>query len=84
MIVNSGIVDMQIAVGEHESHQGWIDCAPGDQCSLFSGVACNQPSGIVLFQAVDSISGGLGRTFVARNQIKKPTCEVGHIDLAKM
>jgi hypothetical protein len=84
MIVNSGIVDMQIAVGEHESQQDWIDCAPGDKCPQFSRDACNHPSGIVLFQLVDSISEGLGRICVARNQMKKATCEVVYIDLTKM
>jgi hypothetical protein len=82
MIVNCGIVDMQIAVGGQENHPGWIDCTPGEQCPQFSGAACFQLSGVVLFQAVDSISGGLGRIFMARNQIKKVTCEAGHIDLA--
>ena len=36
MIVNTGIVDKQVAVGGLESHQGRIDCAPGDQCLLLS------------------------------------------------
>jgi hypothetical protein len=84
MIVNSGIVDMHIAVGEHRNQQDWIDCAPGDRCPQLAGAACNQPFVIVLFQVVDSISEGLGRICVARNQIQKATCEVVHIDLTKM
>ena len=59
MIVNCGIVDMLIAVGGHESHQGWIDYSHGDQGPLLSGAACLQPFGAVLFHAVDSISEGV-------------------------
>jgi hypothetical protein len=58
MIANTGIVDMQIAVGEHQSQQDWIECAPGDQCPQLSGAACFQPVGVTLFQAVDSILKG--------------------------
>jgi len=54
MIVNNGIVDTQIGFGGHLSHQGWIDCAPGDQCPHFPGAACFKPVGVSLFTAVDS------------------------------
>ena len=60
MIVNGDIVDMQIAVGEHQNRQDWIDCAPRDQCPQLAGAACNQLFGIVLFQVVDSVSGVFG------------------------
>ena len=71
MIVNSGIVDMQIAVGEHESHQGGIDYAPGDHCPLLSGLPAFNRLASFLFHAVDSISGVWGGYSWPETRLKK-------------
>ena len=84
MTGNSGIVDVQIAGGEQESQQDWIDVALATNARSFPGRPALSRVASSIFQVVDSISGGLRKIFVARNQIKKTYCEVGHIDLTKM